>query len=309
MSNYKIDASKLKQIPIENLLDKLGYKPKTTKPNELWYISPFRDENTPSFKVSTNLNLWHDFADGQGGDIIRLVEKLYNLTFKEAIEELARLTGYTANKEYKPKPIQQKQGVTQNQTKEKVEIRKLQDLQNEALIEYLKSRKVNIDIAKHYLQEIYYTNDNKNYFALAFKNDSGGYEIRSKYFQGSLKGYPKDITTLKSQSHNSNQNTLLIFEGFIYFLSFFTVQNIKSIQDLKYDVIVLNSLSFIPKLINEILPNNPRYKELHCYLDTDDAGRKAINTLLLELDDIKVIDKSNLYAKSGGDLNDLATQN
>ena len=33
MSNYKIDASKLKQIPIENLLDKLGYKPKTTKPN------------------------------------------------------------------------------------------------------------------------------------------------------------------------------------------------------------------------------------------------------------------------------------
>jgi len=238
-----------------------------------------------------------------------LVEKLYNLTFKEAIEELARLTGYTANKEYKPKPIQQKQGVTQNQTKEKVEIRKLQDLQNEALIEYLKSRKVNIDIAKHYLQEIYYTNDNKNYFALAFKNDSGGYEIRSKYFQGSLKGYPKDITTLKSQSHNSNQNTLLIFEGFIDFLSFFTVQNIKSIQDLKYDVIVLNSLSFIPKLINEILPNNPRYKELHCYLDTDDAGRKAINTLLLELDDIKVIDKSNLYAKSGGDLNDLATQN
>jgi len=250
MSNYKIDASKLKQIPIENLLDKLGYKPKTTKPNELWYISPFRDENTPSFKVSTNLNLWHDFADGQGGDIIRLVEKLYNLTFKEAIEELARLTGYTANKEYKPKPIQQKQGVTQNQTKEKVEIRKLQDLQNEALIEYLKSRKVNIDIAKHYLQEIYYTNDNKNYFALAFKNDSGGYEIRSKYFQGSLKGYPKDITTLKSQSHNSNQNTLLIFEGFIDFLSFFTVQNIKSIQDLKYYVIVLNSLSFIPKLIN-----------------------------------------------------------
>lgn len=238
-----------------------------------------------------------------------MVEKLYNLTFKEAIEELARLTGYTANKEYKPKPIQQKQGVTQNQTKEKVEIRKLQDLQNEALIEYLKSRKVNIDIAKHYLQEIYYTNDNKNYFALAFKNDSGGYEIRSKYFQGSLKGYPKDITTLKSQSHNSNQNTLLIFEGFIDFLSFFTVQNIKSIQDLKYDVIVLNSLSFIPKLINEILPNNPRYKELHCYLDTDDAGRKAINTLLLELDDIKVIDKSNLYAKSGGDLNDLATQN
>lgn len=303
MSNYKIDASKLKQIPIENLLDKLGYKPKATKPNELWYISPFRDERTPSFKVSTNLNLWHDFADGQGGDIIRLVEKLHNLTFKEAIEELARLTGYTEDKEYKPKPIQQKTA-TKNQAKEKAEIRKLQPLQNEALIEYLKSRKVNIDIAKNYIQEIYYSNDNKNYFALAFKNDSGGYEIRSKYFQGSLKGYPKDITTLKSQSQNPNKNTLLIFEGFIDFLSFFTVANMKSIEGLQYDVIVLNSLSFIPKLINETFPNNPQYTELHCYLDTDDAGRKAVNTLLFELDNTKVIDQSNLYAKSGSDLND-----
>lgn len=304
--SYKIDANKLKQFPIQDLLAKLNHTPKQTRGHILWYLSPFRDEKTPSFKVDTNLNLWHDFGGGNkdGGDVIRLIEKLYNLTFKESIEELARLTGYTEDTNYTPKPIQQK-AVVQNQTQEKAEIRKLQPLQNEALIEYLKSRKVNIEIAKHYLQEIYYTNDNKNYFAIAFKNDSGGYEIRSKYFQGSLKGYLKDITTLKSQNESPNQDTLLIFEGFTDFLSFFTVKNLPSPQDLKYDVIVLNSLSFIPKLINEILPNNPQYKELHCYLDTDDAGRKAINTLLLELDDIKVIDKSNLYAKSGGDLNDF----
>ena len=48
-----------------------------------------------------------------------------------------------------------------------------------------------------------------------------------------------------------------------------------------------------------------QYKEIYLYLDTDSAGRKATNKFLLELDDIKVIDESNLYAKQRGDLNDI----
>lgn len=315
---YKLDAKTLKQTPITTLLAKLNHNPKTQKGYIWWYYSPFRNESTPSFKVDTQQNLWHDFGGGdkEGGDIIRLVEKLYNMTFTEALNELARLTGYTNHTSTYTLKNTPQTPPQETKQKERVEIKKIQPLQNEALIEYLKSRKVNIEIAKHYLEEIYYEIDNKNYFTISFKNNSGGYEIRNKFFQGSLKGFSKDITTIQSTHQDPNKNKLLIFEGFIDFLSFFTVKNIDSIQDLQEDVIVLNSLSFTDKLIQLLKQNEElkdgdnfemysQYKEIYLYLDTDSAGRKATNKFLLELDDIKVIDESNLYAKQRGDLNDI----
>lgn len=298
MSNYKYPVQELKQTPISFVLEKINHIPKFTKGNDLWYISPFRNEKTPSFKVESQLNLWHDFGEGKGGDVIKFIEVYYNLTFAEALKELAQLTNYIENTNYQVRQAYQKtEVVNQTNIKDKAVINKLQDLQNPALIEYLTERKINIDIAKKYIQEIYYQNNDKKFFAIAFENDSKGYEIRSKYFKGSLKGYAKDITSIINDNKKSNR--ILIFEGFIDFLSFLTISNL----GLNEDVIVLNSLSFIPKIIDYI-NNNSQYESLHCYLDTDDAGRKAVNSLLLELDDIQVVDESNIYAKLRGDLND-----
>ena len=198
MNGYKLDANKLKQIPITDFLNKLNHKPTSQKGCDWWYLSPFRNEKTPSFKVDIEKNFWYDFGGGQeGGDIIRLVENLYNMTFKEALNELARLTNH--NEEKTPQTLKKHTYNQQIKSKvqEKAEIKNIQPLQNQILIDYLKSREINIDIAKEYLKEIYYINNNKSYFANGFENDSGGYELRSKYFQGGLKGYPKDITTLK----------------------------------------------------------------------------------------------------------------
>jgi len=56
-------------------------------------LCPFHAEKTPSFSLDPAKGLWHCFGCGEGGDTIRLVEKLENLTFVEAIERLAQLTG------------------------------------------------------------------------------------------------------------------------------------------------------------------------------------------------------------------------
>lgn len=292
-----------KQIPITDLLAKLNHKPTKELRGDAWYYSPFHEENTPSFKVDTRKNLWYDFSISKGGSIIDLVMELYNYTVSEALKELASLTG----QDYKPRAYERHQApqrTTANiQQNPKDQIRKLQELQNPALIDYLQSRKISIDIAKHYLKEIYYTANGKNFFALAFENDSGAYELRNKHFKGGLKGMPKDITTISSCSNNKNPKTLLILEGFIDFLSFFTVKAYRSPEELKEDVIVLNSLVYTDKLIQQILPQS-HYKELHLYLDTDSAGRRAVNKLLLEVDSLQIIDQSNLYAKMKGDLND-----
>ncbi|HJT38453.1 MAG TPA: DNA primase, partial [Actinomycetota bacterium] len=56
-------------------------------------LCPFHSEKTPSFSLDPAKGLWHCFGCGEGGDTIRLIEKIENLSFVEAVERLAQLTG------------------------------------------------------------------------------------------------------------------------------------------------------------------------------------------------------------------------
>jgi DNA primase len=56
-------------------------------------LCPFHAEKTPSLSLDPAKNLYHCFGCQEGGDVIRLVEKLENVSFVEAIERLARMTG------------------------------------------------------------------------------------------------------------------------------------------------------------------------------------------------------------------------
>ena len=53
-------------------------------------LSPFREEKTPSFVFSPTKNIFKDFSTGIGGNVISFYMKINNLTFVEALEELAR---------------------------------------------------------------------------------------------------------------------------------------------------------------------------------------------------------------------------
>ncbi len=56
-------------------------------------LSPFGDEKTPSFMVSPEKQIWHDFSSGKGGNIFSFVMEMEGLEFKEALELLARKAG------------------------------------------------------------------------------------------------------------------------------------------------------------------------------------------------------------------------
>lgn len=56
-------------------------------------ICPFHNEKTPSFHVFPATGTWHCFGCGAGGDVITFVMKFGNLTFREALEELADQCG------------------------------------------------------------------------------------------------------------------------------------------------------------------------------------------------------------------------
>lgn len=56
-------------------------------------LSPFSNERTPSFVVSPEKQIWHDFSSGKGGNIFSFIMEVEGLEFKEALELLARKAG------------------------------------------------------------------------------------------------------------------------------------------------------------------------------------------------------------------------
>ncbi len=56
-------------------------------------LSPFSNERTPSFVVSPDKQIWHDFSSGRGGDMFTFIEEVEGVDFKGALELLARKAG------------------------------------------------------------------------------------------------------------------------------------------------------------------------------------------------------------------------
>src|SRR5437868_12912621 len=56
-------------------------------------LSPFTSEKTPSFIVSPEKQIWHDFSSSKGGDVFTVVMEVEGLDFKAALDLLARKAG------------------------------------------------------------------------------------------------------------------------------------------------------------------------------------------------------------------------
>lgn len=67
-------------------------------------LSPWTNEKTPSFIVSPEKQIWHDFSSGKGGDMFSFVMEMEGLDFRGALELLARQAGVDLEKYQTSKP-------------------------------------------------------------------------------------------------------------------------------------------------------------------------------------------------------------
>ena len=203
MKKEKLSCEQARKISIVKALAFLGHLPTRNTEKEAWFLSPLRSETQASFKVSKSLNCWYDHGLGKGGNCIDLICELQNIAVREALAILAQV--YTGN--YALPKLQQAKV-----NESRIVIRQVKPIQHPALLAYLKSRKINPVVAQWFCKEVDYTIKEKYGFSIGLKSNSGGWELRNKYFKASSS--PKDLRWIT----NGTQN-LIVVEGIFDLLS------------------------------------------------------------------------------------------
>lgn len=252
-----MNCKQFNSISLEEVLLFLGHLPTKQNEKEAWYLNPFANESQASFKLDKRINAWYLHSEGVGGNNTDFMKKYLNTSVSEVLnwaEDQNRFSFQRQNIPYNKSETPAKNN----------EIIDVRNIQHPALLEYLRERKVGNQT--QFLHEIHYRMNNKNYFGIGFKNDSGGYEIRNKYSKICLG--KKDISTIKNRS-----NSLRIFEGFFDFLSFKNVENI--LEKEPADYLILNSVS----MISNIKKSLDSYENIELYFDNDEAGNRAVEMI------------------------------
>ena len=262
-----MDIQTTKQIRIADYLHSLGYSPVKQQGINLWYKSPLREETEASFKVNTERNQWYDFALGKGGNIIALAQELYCSNhvpyLLQRIEEQTphiRPDSFSFGKQSSSEPRFQQLEIV--------------PLSSPALLSYLQGRGINLELAKRECREARCTHNGKRYFAIAFPNGSGGFEVRNPYFKGCIA--PKEISHIRQAG--KARTTCYVFEGFMDYLSFLTLrqESCPNYPELDgQDYIVLNSVSNVSKALYPL----GSYERIHCFFDNDRAGMEALRQI------------------------------
>lgn len=234
-------------------LTSLGFKPQKILRNNYWYLSPLRNETDPSFKVNRNMNRWYDFGEGKGGNLIDFGVLYHKCSVSEFLKKIN--TSFPFGQQNLPTNIEDEEA-------KKIRVIQAKEISSLVLMRYLHQRRIPLDIATKFCKEIDFESYSKKYYAIGFKNDAGGYELRNEKFKGSSS--PKDITLIKNDVENVS-----VFEGFFNFLSYLTIHQKQ--EQPATDFLILNSASFFDKS----LPLMQSYKHKHLFLDCDTTGQNA----------------------------------
>lgn len=180
--HYNMNIQEIKTIKLQDFLASLGYSPTKQQGNNLWYLSPFRQENHASFKVNTERNQWYDFGIGKGGNIIDLAKLLYKSSdISYLIRKIASDAPHCMP--ISSAPFADVKSVQRTNSFENLQVL---HLSHPALIRYLDDRCIDMEVATSVCKELHYDSNGKHYFGIGFPNIAGGYELRNPFSRAAL---------------------------------------------------------------------------------------------------------------------------
>lgn len=280
----KLTCKEVKKLNIVKFLASKNIHPVRKSKSEYWYLSPIHQESEASFKVNDALNLWYDHSIGKGGNMLDFLMIIYNCSVSEVLERISN-----QRLEIPIAPIIKVVGSSN------VKITKIKDISSIGIINYIKFRKVDLNIVKRFAKEVDYFANNRFYKAIGIPTiEIDGYELATPMGEKSF----KNSTSPKNISHfQFKKPEVAVFEGMFDFFSIWT-HNLDLAE--KCDFIILNSLSLKEKAVDLLI----NYEKFHLFLDNDDnnSGQTATG-FFLGMNLNKTLDHSNEY-KNSKDLND-----
>ena len=267
-----METNNVKDISIKGYLAERGIYPVKEYYGYGMYLSPYRNEQHPSFKVDYRKNLWRDFGAHEGGSIIDLVMKMRNCSYIEAIKLLDEKADLPLIfKTAFPSETESDGGMKLTETK---------PLEHPKLLMFLQELKVDTRIAQTYCKEPHYQVAGRNYYAIGFPNDTGGFAMRNCSFKGCKS--PNNITTFDRET-----TTVHLFEGLIDYLSLLTMQPTQT----SISSVILNSTGNLKKALLYL----SKHKLFNAFLDNDEGGKQALEKL--QKLNLPVRDISKRYAE------------
>ncbi len=286
----KLMSGEAKQIDLVDYLSALGHRPQKVRNSDYWYLSPLRNEKTPSFKVNRTRNVWYDHGIGKGGNLIDFGILYFNCTISDLLQHLSQYQNTPISFFHQHSPAHHLPASAPSFADEKKEtssegkiiVLEARPLAEISLLKYLEKRQIPLTIAEKFCKEIDFLLYGKIRTVIGFQNNAGGYELRSADFKGSSS--PKEVTFF-----DYNKEQLNVFEGFFNFLTH-QAMNKENILPLT-NFLVLNSLSFFQKQRERM----EQHGQIHLFLDRDSAGIKFTQQALQWSK--KYIDQSHVYEK------------
>ena len=234
-----MNVKQAKEIPVEKVLERMGFLPQKISGNDLWFLSKKKKKKTPSFKINHRINRWYCHSSGFGGNTLDFVLKKSGCSISEALTYLKDFDVFFS--------FHQQENNFEITEEKKYSITSVSKIKSYALIEYLNHRRIRNSEVINKLSQVNYEINGKFYYAIGFKNDKGGWEVRNKYVKLCLN--QKDISLIKNDS----------------------------------DYLILNSLSLLKKSESIFL----NYPEIELYLDNDLKGKETTSDLLTQYKNAK----------------------
>jgi hypothetical protein len=259
-------------------------------------LSPFRDENVPSFSIfrhSSGNWIGKDHGDDKIYDAIAIVQKIENKSFVEAVKSLLSfaesqekgqktiaiaedIPDYALAQNNSPEWLQT--GLQKAPGKEKNHIKYEWQDNNVAGLDYLiHERKINFEVVekiadKIKLVDVVIEKNDRTYRnrMIAFPNIAGGWHCRNINPNSPVREHiiaPSGLTI----AGNQNSSNVYIFESCIDMLSYISLNPAVSGAKL----VSLNSVNNYKKLSDLQLQN----KTIYMCLDNDDAGWATVKKI------------------------------
>lgn len=271
MKSRFYDLQHIKAILIADYLHACGIEPAKRYNGYALYHAPYREDPNASLKVDFRQNLWHDYGTNQGGSIIDLVMRMQGCSAYEAMAHLAEEKATTLA----PFPFHREARIEQKRKEQRPSnTRRILSISEELPLHL-----------QRLLRRGLLCRSEVGISTLCRADFLGVYDGRRELVVTSRKNsrlFCEKVSTVFSApskclfpitvAGEANNASLCIFEGFMDFLSLLTMKGKEFAPCL-----VLNSVSNLPRVIDYL--HEKGIDAVRAFLDNDQAGRKALQTL------------------------------